>query len=266
MQDKIWEEGMNNYYFGTRDSARMGSVEVLFHEEIGAHNITVVTANDAVGLVSWANTFLSSNGASRNITLGSFQTAIQDYMSRGFRHYALDLVTFEPQEKSVDPILYKFNSTTLYYPLLITSPAGGDGRINLFTLTKQKLTSAYWPLQIAYYQVSQGLQQPIQFTLSTGELSKADLRLSELLPDGAWLNVLTYEGSLGSLNKDVMIAEEGFSPPTDHPTTVRVTLPNDIIVLCFLLGTVSALAGVAVTFLVVRTRGKKQDGQQKTTQ
>ena len=257
IQEMIWEEGLNRYLFEAKDNARQGSVEVLFHEQIGAHNITVVTATDAVDLVSWANTFLSSSGVDRNITLGNFQTAIQDYMNRGFRYYALDLVTFQVQEKSIDPILYKFNSSTLYYPLLITSPVGGDGKIALFTLTREKLENPYWPLHLAYYQTSHGLWQPIQFTLSRGELSKVDLRLSELLPDGAWLSVLTYEGSIGLLNKDLMIAEEDFNPPTNNPATVMITLPSDIVVLCFLLGAASALAGVAVAFLIVRTRSKK---------
>jgi hypothetical protein len=256
IQDMIWEEGLNQY-FGTKENARDGSVEVLFHEEIGAHNITVVTATDAVGLVNWANTFLSSSGVNGNITLGNFQAAIQDYMSRGFRHYALDLVTFQPQERSIDPILYKFNSSTLYYPLLITSPVGGDGKITLFTLTKEKLANPYWALHLAYYEISNALWQPIQFTLSRGELSKVDLRLSELLQDGAWLSVLTYEGNLGLLNTDLMISEENLSLPANLPTTVMVNLPADIVLLCFLLGAVSALAGALVTLAIVRIRDKK---------
>ena len=258
LQEMIWEEGLDRYMFGTKDNARQGSVEVLFHEEIGAHNITVVMASDAVDLIIWTNTFLSASGVSQNITLGSFQTVIEEYVNRGFKHYALDLVTFRPQEKSTNPILYRFNSTTLYYPLLITSPVGGDGKITLFTLTEEKLEHPYWALNLAYYQTSQGLWQPIQFTLSKGELSRIDLRLSELMPDGAWLSVLTYEGPLGLLNRDLMIAEEDFSSADGNPPpTVMISLPADIVVLCFLLGAVSALAGVAVAFLIVHMRNKK---------
>jgi hypothetical protein len=105
-------------------------------------------------------------------------------MGRGFKYYALDLVTLQPEERSMDPILYRFNCSTLYYPLLITSPVGGDGKITLFLLTEEKLENPSYPMNLAYYQASQGIWQPIQFTLSTGELSTIDLRLSELLLDG----------------------------------------------------------------------------------
>jgi hypothetical protein len=258
IQEMIWEEAVNRFHYGTMGEARGYSVEVVFHEEIGPHNITVVMADDANGLVSWANDFLLSSGVSQNITLGKFQSAVQDYMSRGFRYYALDLVTLQPEERSMDPILYRFNCSTLYYPLLITSPVGGDGKITLFLLTEDKLEYGSYPMQFAYYQVSQGIWQAIQFTLSKGELSTVDLRLSELLPDGAWLTVLTYEGGLGSLTKDVMIAAEDFQWSGNPAPKYIVVLPTEMIALLFLLGAASALAGVGVAFLVTRVSRKKR--------
>jgi len=230
---------------------------VVFHEEIGAHNITVVMAGDATALVNWANDFLLSSGVDQNITLGKFQSAVEDYVSRGFRYYALDLVTLQAEERSMDPIVYRFNCSTLYYPLLITSPVGGDGKITLFLLTEGKLENPRYPMNLAYYQTSQTIWQPIQFTLSTGELSTVDLRLSELLPDGAWLSVLTYKGDLGFLTKDVMIAAEDFGWSGSPTPKYIVILPTEMLVLLFVLGAVSALAGVGITFLVTRASRKK---------
>jgi hypothetical protein len=258
LQTMIWEEAMNRQYYGTMGDARTSSVEVVFHEEIGAHNITVVVAVDAVGLVNWANIFLLSSGVDQNVTLGKFQSAIQDYMGRGFMYFALDIVTLQPEERSMDPILYRFNCSTLYYPLLITSPVGGDGNITLFLLTEEKLENPGYPMNLAYYQVSQHVWQPIQFTLSTGELSTVDLRLSELLPDGAWLTVLTYHGNLGYLTKDMMIAAEDFNWSGNPVPKVIVILPVETIALLFVLGAISALAGVGVAFLVPRALRKKQ--------
>jgi hypothetical protein len=232
-------------------------VEVLFQEQIGTHNITVVQANDAADLVNWANAFLSGSGVDQNTTLQNFQTAVQNYMSRGFRFYALDLVTLIPEVRSTDAVLYRFNSSTLYYPLLITSPVGGNGNITLFTLTKEKPQRDYWPLQPAYYQTTQTTWQQIQFTLSTGELAKTDLRLSELLPDGAWLTVLTYQGDLSQTTKDLMLTQEDFTPSANPPANITITLPTDTIALFFLLGTASALMGAALVFLFSRLTRKK---------
>ncbi len=257
IQEMIWAEAVNRFYFLSSDAARGKSVEVVFHEEIGAHNITVVMAADATALVSWANDFLLSSGVSQNITLGKFQSAVEDYVSRGFRYYALDLVTLQAEEKSMESIVYRFNCSTLYYPLLITSPVGGGGKITLFLLTENKLENVGYPMNFAYYQTSQTIWRPVQFMLSTGELSKVDLRLSELLPDGAWLTVLTYQGDLGSLTKDFMLAAEDFSSPWNPTTKYIVILPTEMLVLLFVLGAASALVGVGITLLVTRASRKK---------
>jgi len=256
IQEMIWEEGVNQQMYSTKDNARLGSVEVLFHEQIGVHNITTVVAHNAADLVGWANNFLLASGTNQTIDLGKFQTVIQDYMSRGFSCYAFDLITLSPQERSVDPILYRFNSSVLYYPLLITSPTGGNGEITLFVLAREKVESNYWPLQLTYYETTTQPWQPIQFTLSKGDLAKVDLRISGLLPDGAWLSVLRFEGNLGLLNRDLMLSDDAFNPVGNPQTNIVVTLPYDIIVLCFLLGTVSALAGSIVAFLLGRLSSK----------
>jgi hypothetical protein len=257
IQDMIWQEGLNRYVYNTKEAASSGSIEILFHQNIGAHNITVVLADNAVDLVDWANTFLSDSGAARNITLQNFQAVIHDYMNRGFRHFALDLVTLQPEERSMDPILYRFNSTTLYYPLLITTPVGGNGNIILFTITTEKLETNYWPLTLCYYKTPNGNWQPIQFTLSKGDMSRVDLRIGELMPDGSWLTVLKYEGDLGILNSDLMVSQLTLSHDTSPTPSITINLPIDTVASIFVLGAVSSLTGVAVAFLIIRASRKK---------
>jgi len=250
IQSMIWEEGINLLMYSTKNDARSGSVEVLFHEQIGAHNITVVKASDASELMSWIRGFLTENGVNEEISLGKFESAIDDYMGRGFRHYVLDLVTFSQEERSTNPILYRFDSSFLYYPLLITSPVAGNSEITLFLITEDKVNKDYWPMRKALYRVNGGTSQQIEFVLSKGDLSKIDLRIGELFQDGAWLTVLTYRGELNLLTRDIMISEEGLNPALN----VEVTVPSAVIVLSFLLGTVSTLAGVVATLLITRSK------------
>jgi hypothetical protein len=260
IQEMIWEEGVYLREFSTVNDARSGSVEVLFHEQIGAHNLTVVEASRAVDLVDWMNDFLSASGVDQEMTLQDFQAVVEDYVSRGFRHYVLDIITFSSEERSIDPILFRFNSSTLYYPLLITSPIGGDGELTLFTLTDEKGLGDYWPLQPAYYQISGGTLRQIQFMLSMGDLAKIDLRIESLFQDGAWLSVLRFEGSLSLLNRDLMLSESAFDPVADSSQTILIELPSDAIALFFLLGTGSALLGVLIGVLASRLFGTKQAG------
>ena len=255
IQRMIWNEGLNMFMYDTEGKARSGSVEVVFHEQIGAHNITVVTASVTSELGSWMENFLEDSGVEYEVSLGSFESVIEDYMNRGFRYYVLDLITVSPEEKSVDPILYKFNSDFLYYPLVITSPVGGDTEITLFVLTEDKIELAdYFFFHKASYRVLMGSWKPIEFVLSKGDLSKIDLRIGEIFQFQAWLTVLKYNGQASWLNKDLMIS----ATPTTEPTVnVEVSLPPTMIALSILLGAASTLAGVISTLLINRSKLRK---------
>lgn len=250
IQSMIWEEGIYRFMYSNKDAARSGSVEVLLHTQIGAHNITVVKATDSSELVNWSRNFLAESGVNQSISLGSLEPIVEDYMGRGFRYYVLDLIAFSQTEKSINPILYRFDSSFLYYPLLITSPVGGDSKITLFLITEDKVDMNYVPMQKAVYRIREGTTAPIEFLLSAGDVSKIDLRMGELFPEGGWLTVLTYDGRLDILTKDLMLSK-GAQAPDVH---VEVTVPSTLIVLCFILGAASALGGVVAALLITRSK------------
>ena len=179
-------------------------VEVIFHEKIGMHDITVVEAHNVSHFADWMDEFLLMNGISQQISLDGFELVIEDYMSRDFYFYVLDLLELSSDQKSVEPILYEFDTTFLYYPLLITSPIGGDGKIMLFLLTEDVIESGYYPLTKARYR-GLDFSEPIQFEVSNEALSAIDPRIGELFEDKAWMTVLIYEGSLGKLKEDMML-------------------------------------------------------------
>ena len=256
IQRLIWQEGMNMLMYNTEGGARSGSVEVIFHEEIGAHNITVVRADGTSELSSWMSSFLESSGVGDAVSLGNFGSVVEDYMDRGYRYYVLDLITFSSEERSIDPILYKFDSDFLYYPLVITSPVGGDTEITLFILTEEKIYGDYSWLQKASYITLGGTSKPIEFVLSKGDLSKIDLRIGDLFSYKAWLAVLTYKGKVSYLDRDLMISSS--LPITEQTINVDIAIPSTIIVLCVALGAASSLAGVATTLLVIKSKHKEK--------
>ncbi len=205
-------------------------------------------------LSGWIDKFLEDAGVDYDVSLGDFENVIEDYMNRGFRYYVLDLITVSTEEQSVDPILYKFNSDFLYYPLVITSPLSGDTEIVLFTLTDEKIDEGYSPFQkLTYTGISSGWN-PIELVLSTGDLSKIDLRIGEMFQHKAWLTVLKYEGKISGLNRDLMVSVT----PTSEPTiNIEVTLPATTIILFTLLTAASTLAGVISTLLITKFRFKR---------
>ena len=104
IQTLIWNEGRNQFTLSGDKDVRSGSIEIVFHEEIGAHNITVVKASDTSELSEWMDTFLKASDVDDMVSLGNFETVVEDYMTRGFHYYVLDLITVSSEDRSVDPI------------------------------------------------------------------------------------------------------------------------------------------------------------------
>lgn len=211
IQDLIWKQAPYVLGRSYEGADKTQSVEVTFHEKIGSHDITVVKASDASELTEWAEDFLKSNGISEEISLQKFESVIEDYMARGFRFFVLDLIEVSTEENSVEPILYQFETSFLYYPLKISSPIPGETKITLFLITKEKIQSSIYysphnPLRTAFYR-SSTRWEPIQLNLTKGQLSIIDLRIGELFEGNVWLTVLEYDGPLKGLTKDLMIAE-----------------------------------------------------------
>jgi len=254
IQNLIWERAplaLGGYY-KSRDQTE--GIEVTFHEKIGAHDITVVDASDALALLEWAKNFLEENEISREISLQTFKPAIEDYMARGFRFFVIDLIEMSSQQKSVEPILYRFETRFLYYPLRISSPIPGNTKISLFLLTKGKIQSfpfypPYYPLRVAYYRTGNHIA-PIQFNLTNGQLSIIDLRIGELFEEEAWLTVLEYEGQLRGLTMDLMIAEGATA------TSDGLNMAGNIIyaLLGVIIGIVCASIGIGSGFLIFYVR------------
>ncbi len=251
IEEIIWMVGLRTYggngYFKIEDG-----VSIVFYEKIGAHNITVVKASNSQQLTNWMRDFLQSGGVSEEISLQNFKSVVEDYMARGFRYYVLDLITFSPELKSVEPILYQFNTSFLYYPLKITSPVSGDSKLTLFLFTEGVIEDTPYPFNFAGYQTSNGWK-PIRIWLSNGELSVIDLRLGTLFENGAWMCVLTYDGELSTLTEDLMITQ-GFPTSAGSPTGSTDAPLEIIIALSVILGAACTLAGAVTTYLIMHSK------------
>ncbi|RLF10125.1 MAG: hypothetical protein DRJ62_05560, partial [Thermoprotei archaeon] len=113
-------------------------VEVVFHEAIGMHDVTVVTASNATELSAWIRDFMHKINPSASLPEG-LEDVVEDYLARGLKYFALDVVYLTNEYRSVKPILYMFKTSYLYYPLKISSIIPGESSIVVFAITKEKL-------------------------------------------------------------------------------------------------------------------------------
>lgn len=209
VQSLIWANVPANMYkaLGERDEV-IDTIKITFHEKIGAHDITVVNASDALQLTRWAGSFLESNGVAENLSMEKFEPVLEDYLNNGFSYFVFDLIEASQQKNSLEPILYKFETSFLYYPLRISSLNPGNSKIILFLLTEDIVDQLFChPFSIAQYQSRFQLQtsSQVQFSLTPDELNRISTEIGKLFEGNAWLTVLEYEGPMNALTKDLKI-------------------------------------------------------------
>ncbi len=204
---RLWDR------FGKGALAPLGEgVEIVFHEKIGAHDITVVKAADSSELVRWAEKFLRDAGIEYKISSPKLESLVEDYIAQDMNFFVFDLIEVSSEPKSIEPIKYRFDTDFLYYPLKISTLASGWTDISLFLLTPQPPNLHWLPkgselpqgMEIAKSYDRNGTKF-IQFKVSENELASIDESLASLLEGNAWLTAMSYHGDLAGLTRDLKL-------------------------------------------------------------
>ena len=186
-------------------------VEIVLHKKIGAHDVTVVKINDLNNFLSWVENYTKAKGF--NVKLPSnFKATVKDYLNRNLSFFVFDFINASDEDRSVAPLVYKFKTNFLYYPLKITafSDAGGSfSTINLFLITngiinKDAISNInLWPRSGFDYKIM----------LTKKELREISFDIASLFPSAYVMNVY-YFGPLKKLNEDLMITNKDVYVPT----------------------------------------------------
>lgn len=200
-------------------------IEIVFHEKIGYHDVTVVRVEKAEDFVSWIENFVNKHGLAKPLKLEEAVRLVNDYIKKGFNYFVVDLVEVEENIKTVKPLIYKFKCDHLYFPLKISSLAKGETTITLFILTKENFPSTHWKTQEKNGFAFPILTKPIPTTI----VMKADQRLIEIFkknniyPINIMLTVATYQGSLQNL-QDFEVIPEKWIPYQPNPEQVELSM------------------------------------------
>ena len=160
---------------GTRGSQMPPPVEVVFHEQIDAHDITIVKTTNLEGFLSWVRDFVKKHGGSLpDAGRERLSSVVQSYLSRGYHYFVLDIISLSESLSTVPPISYRFPSDHLFFPLLVSSLDVGGTEISLFLLTPHGLniwgtrtgfSSAFYREKGRAYS-NQDPGEPVKFLLS----------------------------------------------------------------------------------------------------
>jgi len=199
-------------------------LEVIFHEQIGAHDITIpMPPNNAQELINWAENFLGARA--QGISWGKLENLATVYIQRGIKYWVFDLIDLSDYTKSHEPIVYTFESDFLYYPLEISSLASGTTEITLYTLTSDKPDAR--SVQEAGFRTLSlevgGDNFPLEFEVGKNDLQHISSGIAELFEGDAWLTVLRYSGSLDDLSGDLTL-EAAAGPEYPEPNRTLAAL------------------------------------------
>jgi hypothetical protein len=190
------------------------SLQVIFHERIGAHDITIVEARSADELYDFISEYIryqKIGSPNESIINEKTKEIIQDYLARGYNFWVFDLVNLYSEVKSIDPIMYEFKTPSLYYPMKVSTTAKGTTEIILYLITEKAISEESIPSKMRLAQYFES-DQIVQFQLSYDELASIDEGISKLfevlihpsLPV-TWLTAIRYEGELRDLDFDLEI-------------------------------------------------------------
>ncbi|HDP69855.1 MAG TPA: DUF2330 domain-containing protein [Actinobacteria bacterium] len=188
---------------GIRAAGASNGVEITFHKKIGAHDVTVVKINDLDYFLDWVKKFTAEKGLKQKEISPKFKQTVAGYLEKNIRFFVFDVIETSENKQSIKPLVYRFKTDYLYYPMEITatSDAGQSySAINIFLITKGIMSrsllwnTGLWPVT--------GFDFFIE--LNKDELKEVSPEIAALFGSAYVVNAY-HAGYLNELNKDLVV-------------------------------------------------------------
>ena len=176
--------------------------QLVFHERIGAHDISVAQALRKEGFIAWVEDYLRKAGVENPDLSPEMEAIIGRYIARGYNWFVFDAVELGTDLRTNDPIQYSFPTDRLYYPLEVTSTGEGETEIELMVLTHEPLR--YFP-EMPHYRVR--LDDEV-VDISLYELRLLDKELGRLMRKKSKLRIWKIKGNLAMFRQDLIATNE----------------------------------------------------------
>ncbi|MFH0800901.1 MAG: DUF2330 domain-containing protein [bacterium] len=222
---------------------RDSGVQIVFHQKVGPHDVTIAMTNNTEGFIKWVKKFLAKQKVRYEPSMmNNLKPVVNAYLKDNIKYFVFDIVKLSPEKKSCEPILYRFNSKDLYYPLRVSTLSEGVTQIDLFLITTEK--TDIWGTKTGFaagFYISDSsvyYQNPIKFKITKEEMVSIDpLLLSlhmnikrperlkkppadpfipmvgregrrEYVEYAAWFTACHFTGNVKSLTKDFIIKKK----------------------------------------------------------
>jgi len=187
-------------------------VEITFHKKIGAHDVTVVKVNDLDYFINWVIDFTVGKGFEYTEISPEFKNTVANYLNRDIKFFVFDVIETNKDRQSIKPLIYRFKTDYLYYPLEITatSDAGwSSSNVNIFLIVKGMLDETI----VRKINLQPGIGFDYIIELRKRELSEVSPEIANLFSSAYVMNAY-FNGSLNKLNYDLIVHKKDIHIPT----------------------------------------------------
>lgn len=171
-------------------------IEVIFQEEIGVHDITVIKVSNFEDFLGWIENFIKNKNLGEKEISQEFKDSIENYLRKEVNYFVFDVINLHEGEKSLTPLIYKFETNYLYYPLEITGVSeikGSYGGIQIFLITPD-------------IKMGEEIYSPypsVKFSLE--ELSEVESNLPELFNSQVNVRNFYWYGNFSDFREDLIL-------------------------------------------------------------
>jgi len=192
---------------GKGAEAPAAGVEITFHEKIGAHDVTVVKVNDADYFIEWISNFATEKGLKVKQISEGFKKGVENYLKRDLKYFVFDVIETKEGEESINPLIYRFESGYLYYPMLISGIseiAESRGTINVFIIAENEVPQTpFSKFGFGWWNTGTEVE------LTQEELNEVADDVASLFSSGAKVRKISYHGNINVIKKDFMVYPPG---------------------------------------------------------
>lgn len=181
-----------------------GGIEIIFKERIGAHDITVVKVNNLDSFITWIKNFAKEKKLEVKDISTEFENGVKDYLKKDIKYFVFDVLDVRGEE-SIKPLIYKFSSDYIYYPLLISGISEiseSRAEINLFLITKEKFPKEIPEIESPDFYWRGRFGYPVELTQE--ELTEISEDIKNLFDSTVYARTFDYYDYLKEFKKDLV--------------------------------------------------------------
>jgi hypothetical protein len=195
----VFEHSRSNPVKGKRrEEPETTPVEIRFSEKIGLHDVTSIRINDIAHFSGWLREFFSAKGIPFDQEkLDKVFDNAKDYLQRGYSYFVFDGVKVSEKTHFLEPLIYRFKSDRIYYPLKTSNLIGGSGTVELILILPGSISDELWQTTRSIF--TAGGDRRVDLSSSAKIFPAEVAAIYNLAPffneSRAYVQVLKYSGS-----------------------------------------------------------------------